>query len=227
MPIAYCWSRDTGEFVGTVEARIDPMDKNNVLYPAYSTPMQPDAPIEGFVFRYLDDNGSIPTHHPEGAWKTECDPRGTWWNENGDPVVVDNFNHEIIHNGTREKPPVPFYHVLKNKSWQIDTNKLFVYKKQEINRQFIRDCETVVLSCEWAKDLADMKAAIWIILAASVARDEEDETDIFHLCSELLDRWKTRNRRMSMLKALHDDNSCDAIRHFDPAIPVEDQKKEP
>lgn len=75
----YYYHPETGEFLGSSFAETDPLDQSHILVPAFATLMEPPEEQEGHVRVFKVEEWSQAVDHR----------KETWWNGEGEPVVID------------------------------------------------------------------------------------------------------------------------------------------
>ena len=84
----------TGEYLGKGVADPNPLEEGNWLMPANSTVMEPLPPEDGKAIIWSDQQ-----------WSYLADHRGeTWWNERGQPVVIQDLGNPADSGLSSEEP---------------------------------------------------------------------------------------------------------------------------
>lgn len=84
----------TGEYLGKGVADPNPLEEGNWLMPANSTVMEPLPPEDGKAVVWSDQQ-----------WSYLADHRGeTWWNEHGQPVVIQDLGNPADSGLSSEEP---------------------------------------------------------------------------------------------------------------------------
>lgn len=118
----YHYDGDNGCFLGTGHADSNPLEQDELLFPAFST-STPAPKVGAFeCARYLRIDGGVPVHHDDGEWFIQPDWRGValWSTEDGSEVQITepNIKPESLQ-ATQEQYPGPGY-VWRDGHWQED-----------------------------------------------------------------------------------------------------------
>ena len=90
----YHYRPDNGEYIGPGKADPDPLEEGNWLYPAYSTSKSPPKTKVGKARVFSSGN-----------WSYAEDHRGeTWWDEHGQPVVIQDLGNPADSGLSSEEP---------------------------------------------------------------------------------------------------------------------------
>ena len=102
----YHYSRDTGEYLGSTIAKLDPVTKEPKI-PAYATVLA--SPVTG---------AEEVAVHVSGTWEIRMDKRGTrYWLSNSDPIEIKEIGVDVPAGATIVPPPDASY-VLDSGNWR-------------------------------------------------------------------------------------------------------------
>lgn len=96
--LIYNYHPETGEFIGAAEAEESPFGDGEFLIPAHATTTAPPETVSGGHALSFDGE----------TWHEVEDHRGeTWFNAEGEPMVINLIGDPVAHGLQEEGPPPP------------------------------------------------------------------------------------------------------------------------
>ncbi len=141
------YSRETMEFVGQTEARVNPREKGKYLVPAYATTISPLKAKDGFAICFNKD---------VGQWEYKEDNRGKtiYSTEDRSEKLVDYIGK--IKDGFTEKKP-SIFSIWREDKWVIDTDTELLDAKAQKIKELSIDLYLVVDSDVFSTQRVDIQ----------------------------------------------------------------------